>query len=72
MRPKVEVWAHGVNTLAKIAKRYPHLAYAVLETSLQIEWKYLQRTVLVVGSLMGPIEDALGAAFFLAIFERRM
>ena len=31
---------------------------------LQIEWKYLQSNVTGVGTLMGPIEDALREAFF--------
>ena len=36
---------------------------------LQIEWKYLQSTVTGVGTLMGPIEDALREAFFPEIFR---
>ena len=36
MCPKVEAWSHGVRTLAKIAKQYPHLSYAGLGVSLQI------------------------------------
>ena len=54
MRPKVEVWPHGVHTLAKIAKCYPQSAYAGLGMSLQLEWQYLQITVPGFGSLMGP------------------
>ena len=38
VQPKVEAWVHVIRTLAKIAKQYPMLAYAVLEISLQIEW----------------------------------
>ena len=68
MRPKVEAWDHRVCTLAKTAKKYPHSAYAVFGMSLQLEWKYPQRTVPGVGSLMGPIEDALKEAFFPALF----
>ena len=70
VRPEVEAWAHGVRTLAKIAKRYPEPAYAGLGMSLQIEWQYLQITVPGVVTLMGPIEDALRKAFFPTIFVR--
>ena len=35
---------------------------------LQIEWQYLQRTVPGVGTLMGPIEEALREKFFPALF----
>ena len=36
--------------------------------SLQLEWQYLQRTVPGVGTLMGPIEEALREKFFHALF----
>ena len=35
---KVEAWAHGVRTLAKIANSYPQSAYARLGVSFQFEW----------------------------------
>ena len=44
-KPQVEVWAHGVRVLGKISRRHPHLYYAGLGMSLQIEWQYLQRNV---------------------------
>ena len=69
VQTKVEAWAHGVRTLAKIYKRYPQSAYSGLGMSIQLEWHYLQRNVPEVGSLMGPIEDSLREAFFLAIFR---
>ena len=59
VKPQVDVWAHRVKVLAKIARRHPQSAYAGLEMSLQLEWQYLQRTVPGVGTLMGPIEEAL-------------
>ena len=36
--------------------------------SLQLEWQYLQSTVPRVGTLMGPIEEALRDKFFPALF----
>ena len=35
---------------------------------LLLEWKYLQRTVYGVGTLMSPIEEALRETFFPARF----
>ena len=59
VKPQVGAWSHGVRVLGKIALRHPHLAYAGLGMLLQLKWQYLQRTVSEVGTLMGPIEEAL-------------
>ena len=59
VKPQVEAWAHRVRILGKIARRHPQSAYAGLGMLLQLEWKYLQRTVPGVGTLMGPIEESL-------------
>ena len=56
IKPQVEAWAHGVRVLAKIARRHPQSAYAILVMSLQSEWQYLQSTVPRVVTLMVPIE----------------
>ena len=64
----MEAWAHGVKVLAKITRRQPQLAYAGLGMSLQLEWQYLQRTVPGVGTLMGPIEEALREKIFPSLF----
>ena len=64
VKPQVEAWAHGVRVLGKIPRRHPQLAYAGLEMLLQLEWKYLQRAVPRVGTMMGPIEEALREKFF--------
>ena len=44
------------------------MAYAGLGMSLQLKWQYLQRTVSGVGTLMGPIEEALREKFFPVLF----
>ena len=64
VKPQVEAWAHGVRVLAKISRRHPQSVYGGLGMSLQSEWKYLQRNVPGVGTLMGPIEEALREKFF--------
>ena len=59
MHPQMEKWEEGVRNLAKVSKRNPQIPYAGLEMSLQLEWQYLQRTVLGVGALMELIKLAL-------------
>ena len=65
----MEAWVHGVIVLGQIARRHPQSAYDGLGMSLQLEWKYLQRTVPRVGTLMDPIEEALRETFFPALFR---
>ena len=55
----MEAWAQGVRVLGKTARWHPQLAYAGLGMSLQLEWKYLQRTIPGVGTLMGLIAEYL-------------
>ena len=68
-KPQVEAWAHGVRVLGKLDRRNPQSAYAGLGMLLQLEWKYLQRTVPIVGTLMVPIEEALREKLFPALFR---
>ena len=68
LKTQVEAWANGVKLLAKIDRRHPQSAYAGLGMSLQSEWQYLQRTVPGVGTLMGPLEEALREKFFPSLF----
>ena len=69
VKPQVEAWAHGVKVLAKTDRRHPQSAYAGLGMSLQSEWWYLQRNFPGVGTLMGPIEEALREKFFPFLFR---
>ena len=64
----MEAWAHRVRVLGKIYQRHPKSAYAGLGVSLQLEWQYLQRNFPGVGTMMGPIEEALREKFFPALF----
>eukprot|EP00957_Ditylum_brightwellii_P161977 12332619-Ditylum_brightwellii.AAC.1 len=68
VKPQVEAWAEGVQTLASFAHRYLQTAYEGLTMCLQAKWQYLQRTALQVGTLMGPIEDAFCLEFFPSLF----
>ena len=68
VKPQGESWAHGVRILGKIDRRYPQSVYSGLGMTLKLEGQYLQRTVPRVGTLMGPIEEALREKFFLVLF----
>ena len=68
VKPQVKAWAHGVINLGKISQRHHQLAYARLGILLQLEWQYLQRNVPRVGTLMGPIEEALREKLFPTLF----
>ena len=71
MKPQVEAWDHRVRVLGKIYQRHPQSAYAGLGMSLQLEWQYLQRTVLRVETLMGLIEEALRDKFSPVLFGEK-
>ena len=68
VNPQVEAWAHRVRVLGKISQRHPQSAYDGLGILVQLEWKYLQRTVSRVVTLMGSIEEALRDKFFPTLF----
>ena len=63
VKPQVETWAHGVKLLAKIDRWHPQSDCVGLGMSLQLEWKYLQRNVPGVVTIIGPIEEALREKF---------
>ena len=69
MKSQEEAWAHGVKVLAKITRRHPQMAYASLGMLLQSERQYPQRTVLGVGTLMGPIEESIREKFYSLLFR---
>ena len=69
VQPQVEKWAHRVRIIDKISKQHPQSAYSGLGMLLQLEWKYLKRTIPGVGTLMGPIGEALRETFSPTIFR---
>ena len=68
VKPQVEAWSHRVRVLAKIDRQHHQSAYASLGMPMQLDWQYLQRTVPGVGTLIGPIEEALREKFFPVLF----
>ena len=72
VKPQLDAYAHVVRVLAKISQQHPQSAYAGLGMLLQLEWQYLQSTVPGVGTLMGPIEEALKEKFIPSLFRGRI
>ena len=66
-KTQVETWAHRVRVLGKISQRHPQSDYSRLGILLQSKWQYLQKTFPVVGTLVGPIEEAIREKFFSAL-----
>ena len=69
LEPQVAQWAQGVESLAKVARRYPQTAYAGLAKSLQQEWQYLQRVVPDCGAAFEPVEEAIRSVFLPALLQ---
>ena len=67
LAPQIQQWVRGVETLAKVARRFPQTAYAGLTRSLQQEWQYLQRVTPAVADAFGPVEAALADSFLPAL-----
>ncbi|KAL7479439.1 hypothetical protein ACHAW6_005204 [Cyclotella cf. meneghiniana] len=63
----IDTWVYGVNSLASVATRFPHSAYAGLVSCLMAEWQYICRIVPNIGPLLQPIEDAHHTKFLKAI-----
>ena len=53
---KISVWTAAVETLSKIALKWPQTAYTGFTFVLQNEWQYVQRVVAGIGFLFAPLE----------------
>jgi hypothetical protein len=67
--PKVKKWVAGVENLARIASRFPQMAYAGLASSLQAKWQYICRVVLGAEHYLGPIKTAICEKFISALLQ---
>jgi hypothetical protein len=67
--PMVEKWVAGIETLARIAVRFPQTAYAGLVSSLQAEWQYICYVVPGAGRYLEPVESALYEKFIPALLQ---
>ena len=66
---KVQIWADSVKTLAGLARKYPQLAYVVLQRSLQQEWAFVQWVAPGIGDAFGLAEEALRKTFLTVLFR---
>jgi hypothetical protein len=69
LEPQIQQWVQGVESLVKVAKRYPQTAYAGVTKSLQQEWQYLQRVVPNCGTAFEPVKEAIQTVFLPALLE---
>jgi hypothetical protein len=67
--PMVKKWVTGIETLARIAVRFPQTAYAGLVSSLQAKWQYICRIVPSAGQYHEPVELALCMKFIPALLQ---
>ena len=67
---KTDAWATAVTALAKVCKRYPQLAYAGLQKSLQQEWQFLQRVTVEISTEFESVESSLKDDFLPALLEQ--
>jgi hypothetical protein len=65
---KIDGWISSVETLVKVAKRYPQTVYAGLTRSLQMEWQYTLRVVPEVAAQFERVESALANSFLPIVF----
>ena len=66
INPKVKRWVAGIGILARIASRFPQMAYVGLVSSLQSEWQYLccvvpgaERFLGAILQVSEPVDEAL-------------
>ncbi|KAL7553392.1 hypothetical protein ACHAWF_016669, partial [Thalassiosira exigua] len=69
VKPQVEAWVQGIETLASVAACYPHTAHDGLVVSLQAEWQYLCHMATGVEKHFGPVEDSLRTCFVPVILD---
>ena len=67
VREQTAAWAVAVTTLATVCKRYPQLAYAGLQKSLQQEWQFLQRVTDGISTEFQAVESSLKDDFLPAL-----
>ena len=59
----------SVKTLAGVARKHPHSAYAGLQKSLHQEEAFVQWFTPGIGEEFGPVEEDIAKAFLPALFE---
>ncbi len=67
--PMVKKWVVGIETLARIAVRFPQTAYAGLVSNLQAEWQYICCIVPDASQYLETVELALCKKFIPALLQ---
>jgi hypothetical protein len=67
--PKVKKWVAEVEILARIATRFPQMAYVGLASSLQAKWQYICRVIPGAEHYLGRIETAICKKFIPALLQ---
>ena len=70
IKPKVERWAAVVDALARVVRKYPHMAWAGMRLSLQAEWQCICRCEPSAGDYLQPVESAIREAFLPALLQQ--
>jgi hypothetical protein len=68
IQEKTASWVSVIRELALVAEKYPQVAYAGLQKSLQQEWQFLQRVTKNLAEEFGAIEEAIQEKFLPALF----
>ncbi len=69
LNPMDKKWVTGIETLARIAVRFPQTAYVGLVSSLQTKWQYICRIVPGAGQYLELVELALCKKFIPALLQ---
>ena len=59
LEDKIAIWTEAVETLAKIAVKYPQTAYAGFTFVLQNEWQYILRVCADTAPFFQPLEVSI-------------
>ena len=68
---KIQEWVKEVKQLFNLTSMQPHAAYAATTHGLTNKWSFLQRTVLNIGDLFQPLENAIQHHLLLALTGRK-
>ena len=67
---KVASWIQEVECLSLVALSHPHAAYAAFTHGLCSRWTYVARTILDIGDLLLPLEEAIRHRFLTSLTGR--
>ena len=69
---KVSSWIKDIHALSEFAAEQPQAALCAFNSGVSQRWRYLQRTVTGLKTLLQPLEDAIRNVFIPAICEKEV